>query len=103
MTCHPYAELNVNTPHFHLQEHFNIILYDKTSDLQHVNEARQQLFCQKEKAMERLPHNQDALLQHTKHAAYQAGIWCTSEQTERHRLGMDLRRLYGFLCGAHHQ
>ena len=35
-------------------------VYDKTSDLQHVNEARQEMFCQKEKSMERLPPTQDA-------------------------------------------
>ena len=34
--------------------------------------------------MERLPPTQDALLQHTKRAAYQAGIWCTSEQNQQH-------------------
>ncbi len=34
--------------------------------------------------MERLPPIQDALLQHSKSVAYQAGIWCTSEQKEQH-------------------
>ena len=89
---HPYAELKVDSEHFQLLEHF-----DKTSDLQHVNEARQEMFCQKEKSiqyvnearqemfcqkeksMERLPPTQDALMQHTKRAAYQAGIWCISD------------------------
>ena len=45
MALHPYAELNV---HFQLLEHFTIIVYDKTSDLQYVNEARQEMFRQKE-------------------------------------------------------
>ena len=76
---HPYAELKVDSEHFQLLEHF-----DKTNDLQHVNEARQEMFCQKEKSMERLPPTQDALMQHTKRAAYQAGIWCTSDQIEQH-------------------
>ena len=84
MALNPYAELNIDSPHFQLLEHFTVIVYDKTSDLQQVNEARQEMFCQKEKAMERLPPTQDALLQHTKRAAYQAGIWCTSEQIEQH-------------------
>ena len=84
MALHPYAELNVDNAHFQLLEHFTVIVYDKTSDLQHVNEARQEMFCQKEKSMERLPPTQDALLQHTKRAAYQAGIWCTSDQIEQH-------------------
>jgi len=42
------------------------------------------MFCQKEKSMERLPATQDALMQHTKRAVYQAGIWCTSDQIEQH-------------------
>ena len=84
MALHPYAELKVDSEHFQLLEHFTIIVYDKTSDLQHVNEARQEMFCQKEKSMERLPPTQDALMQHTKRAAYQAGIWCTSDQIEQH-------------------
>ena len=84
MAVHPYAELKVDSEHFQLLEHFTIIVYDKTSDLQHVNEARQEMFCQKEKSMERLPPTQDALMQHTKRATYQAGIWCTSDQIEQH-------------------
>ena len=28
--------------------------------------------------------NPDALMQHTKRAVYQAGIWCTSDQIEQH-------------------
>jgi len=34
--------------------------------------------------MERLSPTQHSLLQHTKRAAYQAGVWCTSEQREQH-------------------
>ena len=83
MALHPYAEIDVGTENFQLLERFTVILYDKTSDLQHVDEARK-LFCQKEKTMERLPPTQDALLQHLKRVAYQAGIWCTSEQSEQH-------------------
>ena len=80
MALHPFAALNFDTPHFQLLERFTVILYDKTSNFL---ELRQELFCQKEKTMERLPPTQYSLLQHTKRAAYQAGIWCTSEQTEQ--------------------
>ena len=34
--------------------------------------------------MERLYHQLKTLLQHVKRVAYQAGIWCTSEQSEQH-------------------
>lgn len=81
IASNPYAEIDADAVHFQLLERFTVILYDKTSDLQSVDEARKELFCLKEKTMERLPPTQDALLQHSKRAAYQAGIWCTSEQS----------------------
>ena len=61
-----------------------MILYDKTSNLCHIDEARKEQFFQKGKTMEKLPPTQHALLQHVKQVAYQAGIWCTSEQSEQH-------------------
>ena len=84
MALHPFAALSVDTTHFQLLEHFTVIVYDKTSELQLVNELRQELFCQKEKTMEGLPPTQQSLLQHTKLAAYKDEIWCTSEQPEQH-------------------
>ena len=57
--------------------------------------------------MERLPPTQDALLQHTKRVAFQAGIWYTSEQIEQHAptpegwAGLSMRTaINGFLCGT---
>ena len=47
-----------------------------------VNETRKELFCQKNRPMDRIPPTQDALLQHTRRAVYQAGIWTTSTQAE---------------------
>ena len=38
-----------------------------------MNEARQELFSKKSRAVEKIPPTQAALLQHTKRAAYQAG------------------------------
>jgi len=81
IALHPFAAVNIDSQKFQLFERFTVIVYDKTSELQLVNELRQELFCWKEKAMERLKHS---LLQYTKHAAYQAGVWCTSEQREQH-------------------
>ena len=49
MALHPFAALSVDTPHFQLLEHFTVIVYDMTNELQLVNELRQELFCQKEK------------------------------------------------------
>ena len=84
MALHPYTEVHVEAPHFQLLERFTVLMYDKTSDLEHVDQARKELFCQKGKTMDKLPPTQDALLQHVKRVAYQAGIWCTSEQSQPH-------------------
>ena len=54
-------------------ERFVILLYDRTSSLESVNQARKQLFTQKGRTIDGLPPTQTALTQHTKRAAYQAG------------------------------
>ena len=42
------------------------------------DEARRQLFCQKNRTMESIPPTQDFLLQHCRQVAYQSGIWASS-------------------------
>ena len=56
MALHPFTEVDADAQHFQLLQHFTVVLYDKTSDLQGVDEA------QKGKTMERLPPIQDALI-----------------------------------------
>ena len=68
---------------FQLLERFTVILYDRTSSLKSINEARRVLFCQRSKTMETIPPTQDVLLQHCKRVAYQAGIWTTSNLVEQ--------------------
>ncbi|KAJ8366726.1 hypothetical protein AAFF_G00345030 [Aldrovandia affinis] len=66
-------------------EHFVVLLYDRTSSQEHVNEARKHLFTQRSRSIEAIPPTQEALRQHIKRAAYQAGFcWglmmiCTPE------------------------
>ena len=83
MALHPHMKMGIDTEHFQALEHITVILYDKTSSLHHIDEARKEQFFQKGKTMERLPPTQDARVQHTKHVAYQPGIWCTSEHSEQ--------------------
>jgi len=53
-----------------------VVLYDRASSGEKVNEARKQLFSQKGRPMDGLPPTQAALVEHTKRAAYQAGhVW----------------------------
>ena len=100
-------KVGIDTEHFQALEHFTVILYDKTSSLHHIDEARKEQFFQKGKTMERLPPTQDALLQHTKRVAYQAGVWCTSEHSEQRvplqKVGARLlmrKTNHGFLFGT---
>lgn len=51
-----------------------ILLYDKTSCIHDVTEARQHLFTKKQRSLESLPPTREALLQHLKRAAYQGAI-----------------------------
>ena len=79
----PHSTLTMEAENFQLLERFTVILYDRTSSLKSINEARRELFCQRSKTMETIPPTQDTLLQHCKHVAYQAGIWTTSNLVEQ--------------------
>jgi len=52
---HPFTEVTVDADHFTLLERFKVVMYDKASELEGVNEARKELFCQKGKTMETIP------------------------------------------------
>ena len=60
--------------HFRRIQRFTIVLYDKTSCLNFVDEARKDLFCHKNQAMDKIPPTKNALLHHSKCAIFQAGI-----------------------------
>ncbi|KAG0693353.1 hypothetical protein GWK47_027542 [Chionoecetes opilio] len=44
---HPHAQITVDCQEFQMRERFTVVIYDKTSPLVSVNEARKELFCQK--------------------------------------------------------
>ena len=79
---HPFQLLNLDDDHFQKFERLTVILYDKTSPLNSVNETRRELFCQRNRAMDKLPPTKDALLQHVRRAVYQAGIWTSSTEAQ---------------------
>ena len=80
LAAHPFEHLNVDSDHFQRIERLIVVLYDKTSPLCLVNEAREELFCRKNRSIDNIPPTQNALLHHTQRAVYQAGIWTTSTQ-----------------------
>ena len=80
---HPHSPLTINSPQFKLVERYTVVIYDKSSSLEHVNEARRELYCKNNRTMENLHPTQEALLQHAKRATYQAGIWATSDHIQQ--------------------
>ena len=79
---HPFEHLDANNNHFMKIEQLIVIMYDRTSHLSSVNETTKEIFCQKNQSVDKIPPTQDALLQHTHRALYQAGIWTTCTQAQ---------------------
>ena len=78
LAANPFHHLESDSEHFKKIERLTVVLYEKSSPLGLVNEAREDLFCRKSRSPDNIPPTQNALLQHTKRAIYQAGIWTTS-------------------------
>jgi len=83
MAKHPYQLLDVDSGLFQKLERLTVILYNTASPLTSINQTRRELFCYKNHAMEKLPPNQHAVLQHIHCAVFQAGTWTTSTQTQQ--------------------
>ena len=79
----PFEPLDSNCENFRKIERLIVLVYDKTSTSLSINQTRRELFCLKNVTMERMPPTQNALLQHTKRAVYQACIWVTSTQVQQ--------------------
>ena len=57
-------------------EKYVVLMYDRSSITSSVDEARLDLFARKQRSYDLIPPSQNALKEHTKRAAYQAGhIW----------------------------
>ena len=61
---------------FSIIERFVVLLYNRSSLNTNVNDERKALFSRQCRLLEKIPPTQDALIQHTKRAAFQGGhIW----------------------------
>ena len=78
----PFEHFTEDSDEFKVLERFTVLLYDQTSSLQSVDECRKILFCKNDRATERIPPTQGALLQHAKRAAYQSGVWATCDDSK---------------------
>ena len=87
---HPFQPLGEDSVFFSLLERFVVIMYNKTSNLEHVDQARLELFCQRNRGMENLPSTRAALLQHSLRSVYQhhgVGVWM-KQLTHGHLYGL---------------
>ncbi|KAG0716633.1 hypothetical protein GWK47_009201 [Chionoecetes opilio] len=80
---HPHAQITVDCQEFQMLERFTVVIYDKTSPLVSVNEARKELFCQKNRTMENIPQLNRPCCSTPSVAVYQAGIWTTCHQAQQ--------------------
>ena len=73
--CLLLMEDDINQSTMSLLERFVVLIYNRTSDLVSVNDARRWLFTQKARLLENIPPTQAALKQHIKRTCYQAYCW----------------------------
>ena len=63
LSLHTFENINVDSSHFTAIERFIVVLYDRTSPLSFVKDAREELFCKINRAVDRLLPTQDAAYQ----------------------------------------
>ena len=67
---------DISYEHMAVIEKFAILLYDRTSSLRNINEARQELFSKKSRTLDNIPFTRAALVNHAKRAVFQGGfVW----------------------------
>ena len=65
----------IDDVHFKALQRFVVLMYDRSSPCQNVNQCRRILYTRRNRSIENIPPTADALLQHTLRAALQAHIW----------------------------
>ena len=71
----PPTEQNLKQ-HMGTLERFTVLMYDRTSSCDSVDNCRRELFTQKGRSINYIPPTSAALFQHAKRASYQAGyVW----------------------------
>ena len=65
----------VNMDVFKVKQRFVILMYACSSDFLDINAARMDMFFKKSQNLENVPPSKNVVLQHTKKAIYQTGLW----------------------------
>ena len=80
LSCSPES-LCMDSRIFIILQSFVCLMYDRTTMLNKTNELRKELFSKKCKDLESIPPTENALLQHSKRASFQAG-YCWGQSTK---------------------
>jgi len=51
----PFQPVDLSSAHIQCLERFTVLMYDVTSNLVSVNDARRELFCKKKRSLEKIP------------------------------------------------
>ena len=71
----PFQQISEESNVFKVIQRFVILMYARSSDFLDINAARMDMFFKKNQNLENVPPSKNALLQHTKRAIYQTGLW----------------------------
>ena len=71
----PFRQISEESNVFKVIQRFVILMYARSSDFLDINTARMDMFFKKNQNLENVPPSKNALLQHTKRAIHQAGVW----------------------------
>ncbi|XP_071963322.1 uncharacterized protein [Antedon mediterranea] len=82
MYRHPFQQVDCLSLNFKHIERLTILLYNKSSISLSVNEARRNMFSQKNKDIAHVPPTQVIKIDYVKRAIYQGGIWTTCQNAE---------------------
>jgi len=85
MTLNSYIQLDNSSWYFQMLKNFVVVLCNKISELENVDEAGVDLFCHVNRTMEKISITKAGLLQHSKRAQYQTDLWTTSQLTKQDR------------------
>ena len=71
----PFQPFTMTSTEFKVIQRFVVLMYSKASEFTMANEARKEMFFQKNSNLDVIPPTENALFHHCQRAIYQTGVW----------------------------
>ena len=71
----PFQPFTMTSTEFKVMQRFVVLMYSKASEFTMANEARKEMFFQKNSNLDVIPPTENALFHHCQRAIYQTGVW----------------------------